>query len=154
MSAAIFFIGSVIWGSLAAQFFVQVISSFVTAAIFLYGLAFSRVKRKLNATFFASAFTQTVFFAGLFVGGFVLIGLLVHPDVSRKANFIAGTVAFVITLIYCFIQAPDKILVARLCAMTPRFAERARLLAPHRSLTRHEAMRIAADISGKPSEQV
>jgi MFS family permease len=151
MSAVIFFIGSIIWGAIAAQLLVQVISSFVTAAIFLYGLAFSSVRRKLNAIFFASALTQTVFFAGLFAGGFVLIGLFAHPDSRWNANYTAGFVGFVITFIYCFIQVPDKILLARLCAMMPRFAERARLLAPNRRLTRDEAMRIATDISGKPN---
>jgi hypothetical protein len=114
------FIGSIIWGGLAAQFLVQAISSFISACIFLYGLLFSRVKNKLNAIFFSSALTQAAVFAVLLVGW---VGLLVGYG---NVNWTAGSVAFVVSFIYWAIQVPNKILAARMCAMKPLFAEMAR----------------------------
>src|SRR6516225_10035608 len=101
------FIGSIIWGGLAAQFLVQAISSFISACIFLYGLLFSRVKKKLNAIFFSSALTQAAVFAVLLVGW---VGLLVGYG---NVNWTAGSVAFVVSFIYWAIQVPNKILAAR-----------------------------------------
>jgi hypothetical protein len=114
------FIGSIIWGGLAAAFLVQAISSFISACIFLYGLLFSRVKKKLNAIFFSSALTQAAVFAVLLVGW---VGLLVGYG---NVNWTAGSVAFVVSFIYWAIQVPNKILAARMCAMKPLFAEMAR----------------------------
>jgi hypothetical protein len=119
------FIISLVWGSLAAQFFVQTISSFITACIYLYGLLFSRVKRRLNAIFFSTALTQAVVFAALFVGGFWLVDLFIDHPVS-DTNWIAGFVGFVVTFVYCLVQVPDKIFAARMYAMKPFFAEIAR----------------------------
>ena len=117
------FIGSIIWGGLAAQFLVQAISTFISACIFLYGLLFSRVKKKLNAIFFSSALTQAAVFAVLLVGW---VGLLVGYG---NVNWTAGSVAFVVSFIYWAIQVPNKILAARMCAMKPLFAEMARSVA-------------------------
>jgi hypothetical protein len=116
------FIISVVWGSLAAQFLVQTISSFTSACIYLYGLLFSRVKKRLNAIFFGKALTQAALFAVLFVGGFWLVGLFVEHPVPT-GNWIAGFIAFIVTFAYCAIQVPDKIRAARMCAMKPLFAE-------------------------------
>ena len=115
------FIGSMVWGALAAQFLVQAISSFISACIFLCGLLFSRVKKKLNAIFFSSALTRAVVFAVLLAGW---VGLLVG---FGNVNWVAGSVAFVVSFIYSAIQVPNKILAARMCAMKPIFAEMARL---------------------------
>jgi len=125
--SAFLLIGLIVWGALAAQFLVQTISSFVCACIYLYGLLFSRVKKRLNAIFFATALTQALVFALLFAGGFLLVALFVEPP-AWNAHWIAGLVAFAISFIYCAMQVPDKILAARMCAMKPIFAETARAL--------------------------
>jgi hypothetical protein len=114
-------IGSIVWGALAAQFLVQATSSFISACIFLYGLLFSPVKKKLNAIFFSSALTQAAVFGVLLVGW---VGFLVGYG---NISWVAGSVAFVVSFIYSAIQVPNKILAARKCAMTPLFAEMARL---------------------------
>jgi hypothetical protein len=113
---------SVVWGSLAAQFLVQTISSFTSACIYMYGLLFSRVKKRLNASFFGTALAQAVLFAVLFVGGFWLVGLFIEHPIPT-ANWIAGFVAFIVTFAYCAIQVPDKTRAARMSAMKPLFAE-------------------------------
>jgi hypothetical protein len=81
------FIGSMVWGALAAQFLVQAISSFISACIFLYGLLFSRVKKKLNAIFFSSALTQAAVFAALLVAW---VGLLVRLWERKLDHRISG----------------------------------------------------------------
>jgi hypothetical protein len=113
---------SVVWGSLAAHFLVQTISSFASACIYMYGLLFSRAKKRLNASFFGTALTQAVLFAVLFVSGFWLVGLFVEHPVP-VANWIAGFVAFIVTFAYYAVQVPDRIRAARMCAMKPLFAE-------------------------------
>ena len=60
-------------------------------------------------------------FAVLLAGGFWLIYLYIpYPS---NADLIAALVAFVFYFAYCLVQVPDKILVARICAMRPFFAE-------------------------------
>src|SRR5215469_3789554 len=126
--SVLLFIGSFAWDALTAQFLVQILSSFTSACIYLYGLLFSRVKKRLNAIFFATSLTQALVFAILLVGGFWLIDL--YPS---NADLAASAGAFVCYFVYCVLQVPDKILVARTCAMRPFFAEaaRARRLSPN-----------------------
>jgi hypothetical protein len=119
------FVISVVWGSLSAQFLVETISFFTTACIYLYGLLFSRVKKRLNAFFFGTALTQAALFAVLFVGGFWLVGRFVEHPVPTE-NWIAGFITFIVTFAYYATQVPDKIREARMCAMKPLFAEFAR----------------------------
>ena len=129
--SVLLFIGSFAWGALTAQFLVQILSSLTSACIYLYGLLFSRVKKRLNAIFFATSLTQAVVFAILLVGGFWLIDLYIpYPS---NADLAAAAGAFVCYFVYCVLQVPDKILVARTCAMRPFFAEaaRARRLSPN-----------------------
>jgi hypothetical protein len=144
----VYLIGAIFWGALSAQFLVQSISSFATATVYLYGLFFSRVKKNITASGFAAAITQAVLFAIFLIGGFWLIASYTHiGHAVWNMNYTAGLVAFVISFIYCFVQVPDKLYIARLCAMTPYFAERARFVAPNRTLTANEARRIAAEIT-------
>jgi hypothetical protein len=76
-------------------------------------------------------------FAVLFVGGFWLIGLFVEHPVP-VANWITGFVAFIVTFTYYAVQVPDKIRVARMCAMKPLFAEFAKAQGMKAALkTRH-----------------
>jgi hypothetical protein len=122
--SVLLFIASIVVGGLTAQFLVQTLSSFTSACIHLCGLLFSRVKRRLNAIFFITCLTQAVVFAVLLAGGFWLIYLYIpYPS---NADLIAALVAFVFYFAYCLVQVPDKILVARMCAMRPFFAEAAK----------------------------
>src|SRR6516164_8470021 len=116
--SVLLFIGSFAWGALTAQFLVQILSSLTSACIYLYGLLFSRVKKRLNAIFFATSLTQAVVFAILLVGGFWLIDLYIpYPS---NADLAAAAGAFVCYFVYCVLQVPDKILVARTCAAVLR----------------------------------
>jgi hypothetical protein len=142
---ALYFIGSIIWGSLAAQFLVQTIASLSIAAVYLYGLLFSLVKKEITSAGFAAAIAQALLFAALFVGGFVLVAIYFRPS-EWSAATIAGFIAFVLTFAYCFIQVPDRIVVAKLISTVPYFAERARWLAPNRRLSGEEARRILAEL--------
>jgi len=121
------FVVPIIWGSLAALFFVQTISSFACACIYLYGLLFSRVKRRLNGSFLGTTLIEAALFAIVLITGFWLVVLFIEPP-AWDANWIAGLVAFTISFVYCALQVPDKILAARMCAMKPFFAERAEVL--------------------------
>ena len=145
---ALYFIGAIIWGSLAAQFFVQTLTSLSIAIVYLYGLLCSAVKRKITATGFAAAVAQASLFGALFVGGFFLIAEYFQPS-GWTINMSAGFVAFVLTFVYCFIQVPDRILVAKLTSTVPYFAERARWLAPNRRISGEEARRILAELHSR-----
>jgi len=116
------FIGSIFWGLLAAQFLVQAILSFAVACVYLYAIFFSRVKKQITVAGFTTSLAQAMLFGVLFIGGFWLFTAYVRPDV----NWTACVVAFSFSFVYCVVQMPDKILVARLCAMKPPFAEAAR----------------------------
>jgi len=120
------FIVLIISGALAALFLVQTISSFACACIYLYGLLFSRVKRRLNGSFLGTTLIEAALFAIVLITGFLLVVLFIEP--AWDANWIAGLVAFIISFVYCALQVPDKILAARMCAMKPFFAERAEVL--------------------------
>lgn len=142
---AFYFIGAIVWGSLAAQFLVQIIASLLIAAVYLYGLLFSPVKMTITAAGLAGALAQALVFAALFGGGSVLFAKYFHP-LDWNTDIIAGFIAFVLTLIYCFIQVPDRILVAQFVSTVPYFAERARRLAPYRKLSGEEARSIRAEL--------
>lgn len=149
----VYLIAAIIWGAVSAQFLVQIISSFVTATIFLYGLFFSRVNRRITGPGFVAAIAQVVLFGVLFVGGFWLIVSFTQAQFSQwNMNWIAGLVAFLISFTYCIIQVPAKIYVARSCAMIPLFAEIASSVAPNRALTMNEARRLVDKMTKKPKD--
>jgi hypothetical protein len=109
---------SIVWGLLAAQFFVQTATSLVIAFIFLSGLLFSRVRKSNNAAGLLASVVQTAIFASLVIGGnwFAKEYFLLAP---WNANLIAATAAFCISLVYCAVQVPGKILLARTSAWKP-----------------------------------
>ena len=116
------FIAAVVWGSLSAQFLVQVVTSLIIGFVFLSGLMFSRVRKSLTAQGAAAGFIQAIVFAALLVGGTWFVSDYV--DYGRwNTNSISSAVAFLLTIIYCAVQVPGKILVARLCAWRPFFAQ-------------------------------
>jgi hypothetical protein len=123
--SALFFVGSIICGALTAQFLVQIISSTACACIYLRGL-FSPVRKRPNATFALAMLTQALVFAGLLVGTFWLWGWALAQ--ITQWDTAAWLVGFAPSFIWCFIQVPDKIHAARMCATQRGFAELARAI--------------------------
>ncbi|MGB7034088.1 MAG: hypothetical protein WBD71_01065 [Xanthobacteraceae bacterium] len=123
------FIAAVVWGSLSAQFLVQVVSSLITGFVYLSGLLFSRVSKSITAIGTLVGFIQAVVFAALFFGGNWFASSYIDYG-SWNADSIASVVAFLLTIIYCALQVPGKILVARLCAWKPYFAQTVRTRRP------------------------
>jgi hypothetical protein len=121
---ALILIAGIVWGSLSAQFLVQTITSLIIASISLAGLAFSKVPKDMNAAGCIAALAQAAIFAVLFFGGnWFASGYI--DFASWNAASIASLVAFVSTLIYCALQVPGKILLARLSAWAPFFVQAA-----------------------------
>jgi hypothetical protein len=124
--SALFFVGSIICGALTAQFLLQIISSIACACIYLRGF-FSPVRKRLNATFALAMLAQALVFAGLLVGIYWLLVAWGPAEITQwdTAMWLVG---FAPSFIWCFIQVPDKILAARMCATQRGFAERARAI--------------------------
>jgi hypothetical protein len=120
----ILFIGAIIWGSLSAQFLVQAITSAIIASIFLAALVFSEVPRNMNVAGAVVSLAQAILFAALFIGGNWLASDYIDYA-SWNAASIASFVTFVGTLAYVSPQVLGKILLARLSAGTPFFAQAA-----------------------------
>jgi hypothetical protein len=120
----ILFIGAIIWGSLSAQFLVQAITSLIIASICLAALALSEVPRDMNGAGAVASLVQAILFAALFIGGNWLTSNYIDYA-SWNAASIASLVAFIGTLVYVVPQVPGKILLARLSAWTPFFAQAA-----------------------------
>jgi hypothetical protein len=122
MGKATWFIAAVLWGSLSAQFLVQAVLSLITGFVYLSGLMFSRVSKSLNAIGTVVGFVQAAVFAALFLGGNWFASDYIDYG-SWSTDSIASVVAFLLTIIYCAVQVPGKILLARLCAWKPYFAQ-------------------------------
>jgi hypothetical protein len=120
--SALLFIAAVIWASLSAQFLVQIIVCCINAVICVSALMFSEVSKALNAIGSLVAVAQTLLFFGLFLGGNWIASDYVDYG-SWNAASIASVIAFLATLVYCGVQVPGKILLARMCAWEPYFME-------------------------------
>jgi hypothetical protein len=112
----------IIWGALSAQFLVQTVTSLVVAIIYLSGLAFSKVAKSRNATGFAVSAAQVLVFAALFYAGNWLSANFIDYD-AWNATSIAGLLSFTVTIVYCALQIPGKLLLARMTAWRPYFME-------------------------------
>jgi hypothetical protein len=116
------FIAALIWGSLSAQFLVQIVTSLIIVCVYLSGLLFSRVGKSLNAMGAFVGFLQAVIFSALFFGG-AWFAIDYIDYTTWNADSIASVVAFLLTISYCVLQVPGKILLARLCAWEPHFVQ-------------------------------
>lgn len=121
---AMLFVGAIAWGSLSALFLVQAITSLIIASIYLAGLAFSKVSRDLNGKGAMASLVQAIVFAVLFFGGNLLTSNY-FVYVSCNATSIVSLIVFVGTVACVVPQVPGKILLARLSAWTPFFAQAA-----------------------------
>jgi hypothetical protein len=100
---------------------VQTVTSLVVAIIYLSGLAFSKVAKSRNATGFAVSAVQVMVFAALFHAGNWLSANFIDYD-TWNATSIAGLLSSV-TIVYCALQIPGKLLLARMTAWRPYFME-------------------------------
>ncbi|WP_315729140.1 hypothetical protein [Bradyrhizobium sp. SZCCHNS2015] len=114
-------VAAMIWGALSALSFLQTITSFVAALIFLSALLFSGRNRGDNALGCSVMIVQTAFFGVLFLGG-NWISSLVIDYVSVNAASIAGLIAFVAGCIFFAREVPGRLLLTRLTAFDPMFA--------------------------------
>jgi len=120
--AVLIFVWSIVWGALSAQFLVQTVTSLIIAAIFLAGLAFSKVAKSRNATGFGASAAQVLVFGALFQGGNWLSSYVIDYS-SWNATSVAGLLSFLATIAYCVSQVPSKLLLARMSAWRPYFME-------------------------------
>jgi hypothetical protein len=116
------FIAALIWGSLSGQFLVQAVTSLLIAFVCFSGLVFSQVSKSRTAIGTAVSFVQAIVFAALFFGGNWFASEYIEYA-TWNANSIASAVTFSLTIIYCAVQVPGKILLARLSTWKPYFAE-------------------------------
>jgi hypothetical protein len=115
-------IAGAIWSALSAQFLVQTITSLVLALIYLTALPFSRVKRNIKIAGVAASFSQSMVFGALFIGGNWFAAEYIN-FMEWSATTIASLVMFLVSIVYCVLQIPDKVLIARFIAWKPFFAE-------------------------------
>jgi hypothetical protein len=121
MRAVVIFVLAVIWGSLAAQFLVQLVVSFIIALLSLAGVVFSKVSKIMNMVGALTALFQSIIFGVLFVGGNWLTSGFISYD--WDATSIASLLSFLGTIVYIAPQLPGKFLLARMCAWKPYFSE-------------------------------
>jgi hypothetical protein len=114
---------AILWGSLSAQFSVQVVVSFIIALVHLSGVFFSKVSAAMNLTGALTGFAQSIMFGALFVGGNWATSKYIVDYYTWNAASIAALLAFVVTMIYVSPQVPGKVLLARMCAWVPHFME-------------------------------
>jgi hypothetical protein len=121
--AIVIFSVAIIWGSLSAQFLVQVTTSLVVSLVYLAGIALSKVSRAMNLMGALTSFGQSIIFGILFVGGSWLISEYVIDFDRWNAASIASLLSFLGTIIYVSPQVPGKVLLARMCAWVPDFMQ-------------------------------
>ena len=123
MSGILSFIVGVIWGSLSAQFLVQVVTSFVVTLVYLGAIMSAKVSRVTNSAGALTSFVQSIMFGIFFLGGNWLTSEYVIDYATWNAASIASLSAFVVTIIYVAPQVPGKIVLAKMCALLPNFME-------------------------------
>jgi hypothetical protein len=123
MKAILIFAGAALWGSLSAQFLVQVITCLDVAVVYLTGIIFGKVSRGMNCTGALVSFVQSIMFGILFLGGNWLTSKYIIDYGTWNAASIASVFAFVGTIIYVAPQVPGKIVLAKMCALVPNFVD-------------------------------
>ena len=113
----------VIWGSVSAQFLVQVTTSLILVFVYLAGAALSKVSRAMNFTGALASFGQTLLFGALFFSGNWLTSEYLIDYNTWNVGSIVSLLAFLGTIIYCARQIPGKIVLAKMCAWVPNFME-------------------------------
>lgn len=114
---------AILWGSLAAQFLMQAVVSFIITIINLIAIIFSQVRKAMNMAGTLACSAQSIMYAVLFVVGNWIVSEYLVEFERWNAPSIASLVSFAATIIYIIPQLPGKILLARMCAWTPNFME-------------------------------
>jgi hypothetical protein len=120
--AALVFITGFVWGSLSAQFLVQILTSLIISFVYLAGLTSNKVPRTMNAAGCGVSLLQAMVFAALFVAGSWLASSYVD-FISWNAASIASLVSFLTTLLITARQVPGKVLLAKLSAQDKWFLQ-------------------------------
>lgn len=123
MKGILIFVVAVIWGSLSGQFLVQVVTSFVVAAVCITATFFSKVPKSMNLTGAPTSFAQSIMFGILFVGGNWITSEYIIDYNTWNAVSIASLLSCLGTIIYVSPQVSGKILLARMCAWSLYFME-------------------------------
>jgi hypothetical protein len=134
------FIVAVSWGLLSGQFFMQVVASLINACIYFAAILFSKVRQALNITGFLTSLGMALFFASLTFAGNLISSYFVDYS-GWSAPTIVCVLAFVFSVVYCGVQVPGKILLARMSAWSPFFFEAANTFSPHDRLAFARKMR-------------
>jgi hypothetical protein len=124
------FILAIVWGSLSAQFLLQAIISLITSCICLFALPFSKVGKFINAGGALISLVQAIIFGALFFFGNWYSDDYINYS-SHGASSIASVISFVVTIICIVPQFPGKILLARMSAWMPQFAEASNVMPRH-----------------------
>ena len=119
---ALIFVLAIVWGSLSSQFLVQTVTSLILAAVYLTGIAFSKVSRIVNCAGTLATLAQVIVFGALFLGGSWFASRYVDYS-SFNTVSVASELSFMATIIYVAPRVPGKILLARMRAWVPSFGE-------------------------------
>ena len=123
MNGILSFIVAVIWGSLSAQFLVQVVTSVAVTLVYLAAIISRKVSRNMNFAGALTGFFQSIMYAIFCGGGNWLTSEYVIDYATWNAASIASLFAFVGTIIYVAPQVPGRIVLAKMCGFVPNFME-------------------------------
>jgi hypothetical protein len=123
MNGILSFIVTVIWGSLSAQFLVQVAASVAVTLVYLAAIISAKVPRVMNCVGALTSFLQSIMYGILFIGGNWVTSEYVIDYATWNLASIASLFAFVGTIIYVAPQVPGKIVLAKMCGFVPNFME-------------------------------
>jgi hypothetical protein len=141
---ALIFVGAIIWGALSGQFLVQTVTSLTIALVYLVAIFFSNVPRGMNGVGSIVSLVQSIVFAALLVAGNWLASGYIGFG-SWNAASIAFIVSAAATALLVARQVPGKILLARVSAWSPLFAQ----VMMHRP--RHERVELARKFRASPT---
>ena len=127
MIPTVHFLLALIWGTLAASFLMQIITSGVITIIYIAALGFSKVKKRLNAFAALFCFLQTVFFTALLIAGTLFVRRTLD---YTTPNFLAivTLISFMITILSIAPEMPGKITLAQKSAWVLDFFESAKTM--------------------------
>lgn len=116
---------ALVWGTVAAQFLLQAITSLCIVIIYLPAIAFSKVRKALTVRGVVTTLCRTILFLALFLGGYWLSRKYINYA-NWNLDSITTATLFAASALFMFPQIPGKISFARKCAWQPNFLEASR----------------------------
>ena len=113
---------ALVWGTVAAQFLLQAITSFCMVIIYLPAVALSKVRKALTLRGVVMTLCRTILFLALFLGGYWLSKKYINYSVWNLDSITAATL-FAASALFMLPQIPGKIIFAWKCAWEPNFLE-------------------------------